>query len=180
MSEDVTNPQTEGAGSDPPPPATPDEQVQKLTEERDQYLDRWQRTAADFENYRRRVQREQDQERLYRSLPLARDLLPALDNLARTLEAAKAGASLDALVQGVAMVQKQFEDALSRHAIVPIPAVGMMLDPNLHEVLQQVPSADQPPLTVLQEVERGYQLMERVVRPSKVIVAGPPAEPAPQ
>ena len=108
-------------------------------------------------------------------LPLAEDLLPALDNLQRALEAAKTATDASQLVQGVQMVARQFDEILGRHQITPIEALGKPFDPNLHRALQQVPGSDQPPMTVLMEYERGYQMHDRVVRPSTVIVAAPPA-----
>ncbi len=145
--------------------------------ERDENHDRWLRTQADLENYRKRVSREADENRKYQAVGVIRDLLPGLDNLGRAVEAAQTTGNVDELVQGVQMVLKQFEDILSAHSAVVIDAVGQPFDPNLHEALQQVPSADHPPMTVVQELERGFQIHDRVVRPSKVIVSsGPPAQ----
>ena len=155
------------------------QQLQQTISERDANLERWQRSLADFDNFRKRIQREQEQERQYRSLGVVRDLLPALDNLQRALQAAKGTRDLDhldQLLQGVQMVAQQFTDALGRHSVLPIQAEGQPFDPNLHEAIQQMPSADHPPMTVLQEVERGYMLHDRVVRPTKVIVSTSPPE----
>jgi len=156
-----------------PPAATPEEQLQAATAERDALMQKWLLAVADLDNYRRRVQKEAEQERRYAVLPLARDLLPALDNLHRALEAAKNGGDVRQLVQGVQMVAKQFDEILARHAVVPINATGKPFDPNLHQALQQVPTPDKPPMTVLAEYERGYTLHDRVVRPSTVIVSAP-------
>ena len=159
-----------------PPAVTPEEQLQAVVAERDALLQKWLLAVADLDNYRRRVQKEAEQERRYAVLPLARDLLPALDNLHRALEAAKNGGDVKQLVQGVQMVAKQFDEILARHAVVPINATGKPFDPNLHQALQQVPTPDKPPMTVLAEYERGYTLHDRVVRPSTVIVSAPAAE----
>src|SRR5262245_24856143 len=159
-----------------PPAVTPEEQLQAAVAERDALLQKWLLAVADLDNYRRRVQKEAEQERRYAVLPLARDLLPALDNLHRALEAAKNGGDVKQLVQGVQMVAKQFDEILARHAVVPIHATGKPFDPNLHQALQQVPTPGKPPMTVLAEYERGYTLHDRVVRPSTVIVSAPAAE----
>lgn len=148
--------------------------LQKLQAERDTYYQNWLRAQADQENYRKRVQKEIEQERQYALLPLVRDLLPALDNLDRALQAAGQSNDLAKLVQGVEMVTKQFEALLAKNHIVRIEAVGKPFDPNLHQAMQQIPTADQPPMTVLQEYERGYTLHDRVVRPSTVVVASAP------
>ena len=150
-------------------------QLQKLQSERDMYYQNWLRTQADLENYRKRVQKEIEQERQYSLMPLVRDLLPPLDNLDRTLQAASQSNDLAKLIQGVQMVAKQFESLLSKNKIERIEAVGKPFDPNLHQAMQQIPTADHPPMTVLQEYERGYTLHDRVVRPSTVVVAAPPS-----
>ncbi|MGE5194193.1 MAG: nucleotide exchange factor GrpE [Deltaproteobacteria bacterium] len=159
-------------------PAVPslEDQLKAAIAERDANMQKWLLAVADLENYRRRVQKESEQERRYAALPLARDILPALDNLHRALEAAKNGGDVGQLVQGVQMVARQFDEILSRHSVVPINAADKPFDPNLHQALQQVPAPDKPPMTVLAEYERGYTLHDRVVRPSTVIVSAPPAE----
>ena len=147
-----------------------------LQTERDDFRERWLRSQAELENYRKRAQKELDQERQYRSLPVVRDVLPALDNLQRALQMAKTTKDADQLTKGVQMVVQQFEEALARHAVVPIDAVGKPFDPNLHEAIQQAPSKDHPAMTVLHDIEKGYQMYDRVVRPTKVIVSVAPAE----
>lgn len=152
------------------------EHVEAIRAERDANLQNWLRAQADLENYRKRVQKELEEERRYLALPIVRDLLPGLDNLQRALDAARTSNDLAQLVQGVQMVAKQFTDALAKHSVVPIDAVGKPFDPNLHQAIQQVPTPDKPPMTVLMEVEKGYLLHDRVVRPSTVIVAAPAEE----
>ncbi len=151
-------------------------QIASLQAERDDFRERWLRSQAELENYRKRAQKELDSERQYRSLPVVRDVLPALDSLRRALEMATKTKDADQLTKGVQMVVQQFEEALGRHAVVPIVAVGQPFDPNLHEAIQQAPSKDHPPMTVLMDVEKGYQMYDRVVRPTKVIVSVAPAE----
>ena len=151
-------------------------QATALQAERDDYRERLLRSQAELENYRKRSQKELDQERQYRSLPIVRDLLPALDNLQRAMQVAKTAKDAEQLMKGVEMVVQQFEEALARHSVVAIKAVGEPFDPNLHEAIQQAPSKDHPPMTVLHDVEKGYQLYDRVVRPTKVIVSVAPSE----
>jgi len=164
------------ADAPPAKAATPEEQVQLLSAERDSLMQKWLLAVADLENYRRRVQKEFEQERRFAALPLARDLLPALDNLHRALEAARNGGDVKQLVQGVQMVARQFDDILGRHSVVPIAAAGQPFDPNLHQAIQQLPAPDKPPMTVLNECERGYKMHDRVIRPSSVIVSAPTSE----
>jgi molecular chaperone GrpE len=148
-------------------------QLKAALAERDALSQKWLLAVADLDNYRRRVQRETEQDRRFAVLPLARDLLPALDNLHRALDAARNGGDVNQLAQGVQMVSKQFDDILARHSVVPIKAVDQPFDPNLHQALQQRPSPDKPPMTVLAECERGYTIHDRVVRPATVIVSAP-------
>lgn len=133
------------------------------------------RTYADLENYRRRVQREQDDARKFESLRLVRDLLPGLDGLNRAIASAEQTGDKQALLDGIRMVANQFRDILRTHAAEPIDALGKPFDPNLHEALTQIPSADHEPMTVLQVVEMGYRMHDRVVRPARVIVSSAPA-----
>jgi molecular chaperone GrpE len=161
------------------PVGAPEDQLQAALAERDALMKKWLLAVADLDNYRRRVQKEAEQERRYAALPLARDILPALDNLHRALEAGKNCGDVNQLVQGVQMVTRQFDEVFAKHAVVPINAVDKPFDPNLHQAIQQVPAPGNPPLTVLTECERGYTLHDRVVRPSTVIVSAPVADGGP-
>jgi|SRR5579863_7043967 len=154
-------------------PETVETQLKAALAERDAFSQKWLLAVADFDNYRRRVQKEAAEDRRYAVLPLARDLLPALDNLRRALDAAKSGGDVNQLAQGVQMVSKQFDDILARHSVVPINAVDQPFDPNLHQALSQQPAPGKPPMTVLAECERGYTIHDRVVRPATVIVSAP-------
>lgn len=157
--------------------ASLEEQLQAAAAERDANYDRFLRTQAELENYRKRAQKEAAETSRYQAMPIVRELLPALDNLSRAIAAADTTDKAE-LVKGVQMVAAQLDSILAGHSVVPIQAVGQPFDPNLHEAVQQIPSADQPPMTVLDEVERGYMLHDRVVRPSKVLVStAMPASP---
>lgn len=149
--------------------------IEAVTAERDAFQQKWLLALADLDTYRRRSRKEAEEQRRFAVLPLAEDLLPALDNLQRALDAAKTASDVAQLVQGVQMVSRQFGDILAKHQIIAIESVGKQFDPNIHQALQQMPSAEHPPMTVLIECERGYQMHDRVVRPSTVIVASPPA-----
>jgi molecular chaperone GrpE len=147
------------------------EALRTRAQQRDEYLDLLQRTRADFANYQKRNQKEREQERRYWNGPLVLDLLPALDNLERATEAAKQAGETGPLVQGVAMVQAQLLDILRRHGVTPIEAQHKPFDPNLHQAVMQQPAADQPPNTVVQVLERGYMIHDRVLRPARVAVS---------
>jgi molecular chaperone GrpE len=166
-----------------PPPAEGDgvaEPVQDpaamralLDERNSQYL----RLAADFENFRRRKAQELADRVRYGSEDAARALIPALDNLRRAVEHAPEDAD-GAFVDGVRMVVRQFEEALSSLGVTPIDAVGARFDPALHEAVAGEESAEVEHDTVADELQRGYRLHDRVIRPSVVRVVHPAAPPA--
>lgn len=143
-------------------------------QQRDQFLALVQQTRADFENYQKRVQRDTAQERRYAQKPLALDLLAALDNLERATAAAQQAGETGPLVQGVAMVHTQLIDALRRHGIAPIEALGQPFDPNLHQAVMQQPTTEYPPGTVVQVLQQGFQIHDRVLRPATVVVSKAP------
>jgi len=163
------------------PQAQPDDSVptvddsladlDQLRGQLDEAQDRVLRTQAELENYRRRVAREMEQERRYAAMPLLRDLLPVLDNINRAIEAAEKSDGGGGLLEGFRMVASQLEDVLGRHNCVRIEALDQPFDPNVHEAITQQPSEDHPPNTVIHETQSGYQLHDRVVRPSQVIVS---------
>jgi molecular chaperone GrpE len=149
--------------------------AEKAERDRDELRDLARQTRADFENYQKRFQRDLAQERRFAHTELAAELLPALDNLDRATAAAKQAGETGPLVQGVGMVQSQILDALRRHGITRIEAQGQPFDPNLHQAVMQQPSKAAPPGTVLQVLEPGYMIHERVLRPARVVVTAAPA-----
>jgi molecular chaperone GrpE len=134
--------------------------------------DRALRMQAELDNYRKRAARELQEERRYANLPLMRDLVPVLDNLDRAIGAAEKQPDGASLLEGVKLVARQFEEVLGRHHCVRIQAHNEPFDPHLHEAVSQQPSDEHPAGTVLLVTQAGYQLHDRVVRPSQVIVSG--------
>ena len=145
--------------------------VQSLRDELEQAKDRALRVQAELENYRKRAAREMQEQARYANLPLMRDLLPALDNLDRAIAAAEQIIDAASLLQGVKMVARQLEGVFEKHQCVRIAALEQPFDPHLHEAILQQPSEEHPAGTVVQETQSGYQLHDRVVRPSQVIVS---------
>jgi molecular chaperone GrpE len=134
------------------------------------------RSQAEFENFRKRVQREMADDRKYAALPIVRDMLAVADNLELAIQAAEKDAAASSLLDGVRMVVGQFNAVLAQHQCSKIEGVGRPFDPNLHEALAQEPSAEHPAGTVTRVIRYGYQLHDRVVRPTQVFVSsGPPA-----
>ena len=146
-----------------------------VTAERDEYLDLLQRVQADFENYRKRAARDQERLVAHAHERLVRELLPVLDDLERALEAAERHEEAT-LVEGVTLVQKALRQALAKEGLAEISTEGAF-DPHVHEALLTQPSAEFEPGSVLEVVQRGYRLGDKVVRPARVIVASEPSEP---
>ena len=138
---------------------------------RDEYRSLLQRTQADFENYQKRVQRDLAEQRRYALAEFASELLPVLDNLQRALDAARKEGEAGSLILGLTLVQSQLFDILSRYGITPINALGQPFDHNLHEAVLARPATDLAAGTVVEVLEPGYRLHERVLRPAKVVVA---------
>jgi molecular chaperone GrpE len=161
--------------------APPDElaalkaKLQAAEKDREKFHDLAARTQADFENYQKRFQRDLAVERRFAQAPLASDLLGPLDNLERAIAAAQKAGETGPLAQGVGMIQSQLLDALRRHGVTRIEAQGAAFDPNLHQAVMQQPSKDFKPFTVLQVLEPGYMIHDRVLRPARVIVSAAPA-----
>lgn len=131
------------------------------------------RSRAELENFRKRMQRDMEQQLKYSNLPLIRELLDVIDNLRRAIEASgnSGGENEQALRKGVEMVTEQMASTLSKYGCQPIVSLGTEFDPNLHEAIAQMPSEEHPKGAVAQEVAVGYRLFDRVVRPSNVIVS---------
>jgi molecular chaperone GrpE len=155
-------------------PAEPDlEALIKKGEERDEYLERLQRTSADYANYQKRVQREMEETRKHAAGPVALDLLGVVDNMHRAIEAA-VGKLDDDFIDGFRMIEQQLLDVLKRHGVKPIEAVDQPFDPNIHDALLEVEDASLPDRTVVDELEKGYMLHERLLRPTRVRVSRQP------
>ena len=142
------------------------------------------RARAEMENFRKRMQRDSDQQLKYANVPLVRDLIEVIDNLNRALDAAgqdpanapqQANASTStALRDGVKMVVDQLAGVMNKYGCKRIESVGHEFDPNVHEAIAQMPSQEHAAGLVMQEVAAGYRLHDRVVRPSSVIVSTGP------
>jgi molecular chaperone GrpE len=139
--------------------------------------ERYLRLAADFENFRRRKNQEISDRSRYASEDAARALLPVLDNLRRAVAHAADDGTAERFVSGLELVVREFEAAFEKLGVEPIQAVGQQFDPSLHEAIGGEESADVDVDTVLDEVQPGYRLHDRLLRPSLVRVAHPAATP---
>ncbi len=143
----------------------------------DDFRDRYLRSLADFENFRKRSEREKNDFQRYALAGMVRDLLPVLDNFDRGLEHAEEG---DEFHKGMALIYKQLFDVLQRHGLKPISESGVRFDPNIHEGVVRVEDPSVPSHTVVEVMQKGYFLHDRLIRPAMVKVAvGGPEETAP-
>ena len=143
--------------------------------------DRLVRLQADFENFRRRAMKEQTEVRQYGHQNLIKDLLSTVDNLDRAIDHARGATDsgsggLQSLLQGVELVQRELVGVMGRHGVNETEALGKPFDPALHEAMAQAPNDSVPANTIVEVLEKGYQLRGRLVRPSRVIVAQPPED----
>jgi molecular chaperone GrpE len=134
--------------------------------------ERYLRLAAEFENYKKRAQKDQDEYRRYSNERLVKELLPVLDNLHRALQHGRQSGNLEGILQGVELTYKQYQEILSRFGVKPIPTVGLPFDPTIHQAVATVEAKGRKPNTVVEEYEKGYYLNDRVLRPAMVTVAG--------
>ncbi len=181
-----SNPQNAAPpASGTPPPALPETdlsaEVAAAKKEAADNYDRYVRSVADMDNFRRRTVREKDELRQFAASKVLEYLLPVIDNLALGIAAAKApNADLKTLVGGIGMVAEQLKASLASHGLKEVNPLGQPFDPNLHEAISQQPSAEIAEGLVVTVVRTGYTLNGRLLRPASVIVstgAAPAATP---
>lgn len=148
--------------------------IDTLITERDDFQDQLLRTRAEFDNYRKRIARDNEQLRKRAAQSLVNDLLPVVDHLELALQHSDDDSG--SFIEGIEMVLKQFGDVLKNHGVKSIAAVGEKFDPNVHDAMMQAPSEEHPEDIVVQEYQRGYMMGDMVIRPAKVIVSSGPAE----
>ena len=148
------------------------EALQQTQKEAESFRDKWLRSAADLENYRKRAQREREDVERFGNEKLIKDLLPVLDDLDRALDMVSANPPDDVqkVIEGMRMLQKKFLGQLEKHGVTTFESVGKAFDPALHEAVQQV-YTDLPPGSVANEIARGFMIHGRLLRPALVTVS---------
>lgn len=139
--------------------------------------DLYLRERAELENYRKRMQREKEDLARFANENLLRDMLPILDNLERAVAHAEQEQE-GGLLEGVQMTLDQFRKTLERLGVVPVAAIGEPFSPDCHEAMGQLESSEYAPNTVVQEMQKGYTLNDRLLRPALVMIAKAPAAPS--
>ena len=168
-----------GAAADQPlpgdvEPAAPVGELERVSAERDQYLDALQRLKAEFDNFRKRNDRERQTIALGATRDVVRDLLPVMDNLERAVAAL--GDQGEGIVAGLEMVRGQLAGLLTGHGVEEIPAHGQPFDPTIHEAIASLPASEHAEGTVIEVVEKGYRQSEHVLRPTRVVIASRSAD----
>lgn len=145
------------------------EETAKLKQQRDELFDRLARAQAEFENYRKRSQREQEEFRHYAVSEAVKLFIPILDNFNLALK--HESSSVDDLRKGLELIRKQMEDALAKLGVRAVEAQGAEFDPHHHEAVEMVESGEHADNQVIEELQRGYKLRDRLLRPAMVRVA---------
>lgn len=166
---------------------SPEEQLQadldKALCEAKAHQEQYLRTLADMENLRKRTQREKEELGKFANENILREILPVIDNLERAVEhaeLAEMGETGAGLLEGVQMTLEQFSQVLSRFGVTPVESLGQPFDPALHQAMGQMETEDFPANAVAQQMQKGYQLNDRLLRPAMVMVAKAPVASEPE
>jgi molecular chaperone GrpE len=147
------------------------DEIEKLKAEAQENHERYLRSAAEFENFKKRLDRERADSVRYANEDLIKELLPVVDNLERALAHAEEAEADEAMIEGVNMVHKQFVSVLEKFGVTRVEAMEQPFDPNFHEAMMQVETDEHPPNTVVMEMAKGYMLNDRLIRPAIVGVS---------
>jgi molecular chaperone GrpE len=161
----------ESAGTDSKQTGDAREQLEKLKAELDKFRDIALRSVADLDNYRKRMAREKDDAIRYANASFLERLIPILDNFELGLQAAKAGGSQSAVLDGMTMVFKQLQEFLASCGVETIDAAGEHFDPKLHEAIAQEENSEVEDGVVIRQLRKGYRLKDRLIRPANVVVS---------
>ncbi|MDR3586392.1 MAG: nucleotide exchange factor GrpE [Desulfosporosinus sp.] len=146
-------------------------ELAKAKAKAEEHYDHLLRLQADFDNYRKRSQKEKTELIKYASERIVEELLPVLDNFERAASAAKVNPDFVAFSKGMDMIYRQLQTALYKEGLKAMEAIGQPFDPNLHEAVLRVTSEEHPENTVVEELQKGYYLKEKVLRPCMVKVS---------
>ncbi len=188
MSEETQKPQPEDPEAKRDPKKQPEEKEEKkialsqaeyeLLKEQAQkgqeFYDKYLRAYAEAENVRKRMVKEKSELARYTTENLVLAILPMVDNLDRALDSLKPTQESSAVIEGIELIRKQLHDFLDKQGVSPMTSVGEKFDPYLHEALMEVPSSEVSEGTVIEEIQKGYRLHERVIRPAVVKIAKKP------
>lgn len=146
--------------------------IEQLEKEKEDLNNKYLRTQADLQNFRTRVNREKEQLLMFQSQRVIESLLPVMDNFERAIAAGNnENSTLESMLEGIQMVFRQVQSVFEQEGVQVIPAEGQLFDPNLHQAVMQEESDEYESGMIMQELQKGYQLKGRVIRPSMVKVS---------
>ncbi|UOR12261.1 nucleotide exchange factor GrpE [Halobacillus amylolyticus] len=145
-------------------------ELEQLQQEKEEVQNRLLRLQADYDNFRRRTQKEREADRKYKSQSIVEELIPVLDNFERALQVEVDGDAAKNFANGMEMVYDQFQAALVKEGVEEIPAQGEVFDPHLHQAVMQVEDDNFESNVVVEQLQKGYRLNDRVIRPAMVKV----------
>jgi molecular chaperone GrpE len=174
--------EAEGAVSEETPPETEDLETRlaQKTQEAQEYYDRLLRLAAELENVKKRQEREMAEWRQYAHESLVKELLPILDNLERALEHGRQAGAPEPLMEGLDLVVQDFLKVLSRFGVTPVESLGGPFNPAYHHAVMEEEAPELEDKTVLRELQKGYLLQNRLLRPAMVVVSRSTAQASPK
>ncbi len=146
------------------------EEIEFLDLKANSHLDHSKRLKAEYENYKKRAVKERQQMVLWAVEDFVKELLPVLDNFERAINSSRSSQDFSSLLEGIQLVSNQFKSVLERQGLREIEAEGRQFDPYLHEAIMQIESNDYPDNSVVEELQRGYKLKDKILRPSMVKV----------
>lgn len=167
----VADVESAGDGGGEPSESASEAALTAMTAERDKLRDQLLRTAADFDNYRKRTRKDLEETERRAKEDVLREMLSIVDNLERAVQASASAADAAAVADGVKLVLKSFDDIAQRLGLEKVVSMGQKFDPALHDAVQQVESAEHEPGTIVNEVVSGYRLGARLLRPAIVVVS---------
>lgn len=174
-----TNGEVDASAEEAVPASSAGDALANAKAEAARMKDQWMRTAADFDNFRKRSRRELEDTRKAGKEELLKEFLPVFDNLERAVQSATRATDVKGVAEGLQMVLRQYSETLTRGGITKVPSVGAHFDPSHHEAIQQIETDEHPPGTVVAEVQPGYLQGERLIRAAMVVVAKPKTKEAP-
>ncbi|MBM4386108.1 MAG: nucleotide exchange factor GrpE [Deltaproteobacteria bacterium] len=164
----------------PVQPEGADSEISRLKSELEETKNRLLRIAADFDNYKKRAEKERIEFQQFAGEKILKDVLSVLDNLERAVSALETKNDLAGLKEGLRMIISQFSQVLIKHGVEPVSSFGSQFDPSCHEALHQVESDEHPSGQIIEEYQKGYLYNKRLLRPALVVVARQPENTSPE
>ncbi len=146
-------------------------EVEAQKKEANENYDKWLRLCAEFDNFRKRIQREKTDFIKYAGEKIVRDLLPIMDDLDRAIKAGKENHKTEDFIKGIEMIENQINNAFKTHGAKPFDSLGQIFDPNKHQAVSKISTKDHEHHSIMEELRKGWMFSDRLIRPAMVVVA---------